>query len=143
MGLGLYAADYADSIIQYLMQAVAATSLPPPPSKAKAGWILLLLVLLAAVLSVFYFGGADVHEGNQHLLYDCFDLSPDHAKLLRQLKKSRLSILRGKKEDGLFQFAEHFANQLVLTSRTVFLEDVDKENYVVYQLAKSARVKLD
>lgn len=107
------------------MQAAAATSVPPPEStKSKAGWILLLLVLLGVVFAIFYFGSTDVHEGNQHLLYDVFDVSPPHAKLLKQLKKSKLSILRGRKEDGLFQFAEHFGNKLVLDDQTVFLEKV-------------------
>lgn len=126
------------------MQAAAANSIPPPEgTKHKSGWILLLLVLLSAVFAVFYFGSTDVHEENQHLLYDVFDVSPPHAKLLKQLKKSKLSILRGRKEDGLFQFAEHFGNKLVLDGRTVFLEKVGEENYVIYQLAKSARVQLD
>lgn len=85
------------------MQAAASTSLPPPEGiKRKSSWILLLLVLLGAVFIIFYFGSTEVHEGNQHLLYDVFDVSPPHAKLLKQLKKSKLSILRGHKEDGLF-----------------------------------------
>ncbi len=126
------------------MQAAASTSVPPPSgTKSKTSLILLLLVLLGVVFAVFYFGSADVHEGNQHLLYDAFDVSPPHAKLLKQLKKSKLSILRGSKEHGLFQFAEHFGNKLVLDGRTVFLEKVGEENYEIYQLAKSARVKLD
>jgi hypothetical protein len=106
------------------MQAVGATSLPPPSESKRGSFWLIILLLLAGIASVFYFGSVDVHEGNQHLLYDSFDLSPEHAKLLKQLRKSRLSILRGRKEDGLFQFADHFSNQLLLTGRTVFLENV-------------------
>ena len=126
------------------MLAFGATSQPPPsPSKAKSIFPLILIAILFAIISIFYFGSTDVHEGNKHLIHDVFEVSPRHAKLLKQLKKSKLSILWGRKEDGLFQFAEHFGNQLVLDGRTVFLESIGKENYQVYQLAKSARVQLD
>lgn len=47
-------------IYQYLMQAVAPTSIPPPSGKRKLGWFL-LLVVLGAVFAVFYFGGVEVH----------------------------------------------------------------------------------
>jgi hypothetical protein len=95
------------------------------------------------IISLLYFGSTDVHDGSKHLLYDAFDISPPDANLLKQLIKSKLSILWGRKEEGLFQFAGHFGNQLVLDGRAVFLEQVGKDNYEVYQLAKSARAQLD
>jgi len=105
------------------MQSVGSTSPPPlSPSKGKSLFLLILIALICVIISLLYFGSTDVHDGSKHLLYDAFDLSPPHATLLKQLKKSKLSILWGRKEEGLFQFAEHFGNQLVLDGRAVFLE---------------------
>jgi len=104
------------------MQAVGVSALPPPSKSSKCNsLIVILLLIFAAIIAIFYFGATEVHEGNKHLLYDCFDQSPDHAKLLRQLKKSKLSILYGRKEEGLFNFVEHFGNQLSLAEHTVFV----------------------
>lgn len=72
------------------MQSVGSTSLPPPSaSKGKSLFLLTLIALIVAIISVFYFGSTDVHDGSKHLLYDAFDLSPPHAKLLQQLKKKQ------------------------------------------------------
>jgi hypothetical protein len=126
------------------MQAVGVSALPPPSKASKCNILyFILLFILAAFISIFYFGATEVHEGNKHLLYDCFDLSPDHAKLLRQLKKNKLSILYGRKEEGLFNFVEHFGNQLSLAGHTVFVEDFGKENYEAYKIAQALKTKFD
>jgi hypothetical protein len=123
------------------MQAVQANSLAPtaPKSPGKSSIFVFLLILISGILAVFYFGSVEVHQANHHLLYDCFDLSPDHAKLTKQLKKNKLNIIYGKKEQGLFQFVENFGNQLVLQGRTVFTINFGKEDDLFNQVAKSAR----
>ena len=98
---------------------------------------------LIIFLLVFFYGSEHVHTDQNHNLYDSFDLSPDHAQLLSKLSKNKLSILYGRKEAGLFQFAEHYANNLSLAGHNVFIEDITKKNFKMYKIARAARKSLD
>jgi Na+/H+ antiporter NhaC len=73
--------------------------------KIKTTVLTLAVFALVIFLAIFFMGSQSQHRDNHNFLYDCFDTSSDHASLLSQLSKSRLSILFGRKEAGLFQFA--------------------------------------
>lgn len=88
----------------------ASTALPPnintsPKSKLKTLAYLLILVLLIGVvvfLLIWQFGSQQIYENNRHPLYDSFDASGPHSKLLSKLEKGKHIILVGKREEGLF-----------------------------------------
>lgn len=56
-----------------MLAGAASTSLPPPSKGSKWICVLLILLISAGIFSVFYFGGQEVHETNNHLLYDSFE----------------------------------------------------------------------
>lgn len=102
-------------------------SATPAPKKKLNGFIkaILFLLLLSVVLfaAIWHFGTQSTHTEIPHPLYSSFNESPAHKKLLAQLLKSKASVLVGKREDGLLQFVEHYANTLSRTKRPVFIED--------------------
>jgi hypothetical protein len=58
---------------------------------------------------------------------------------LVQLAKSKKSILIGKKEDGVIQFAEHFANTVSRSNKAVYIEDYNKDHFEYYQIAREVK----
>jgi biotin-(acetyl-CoA carboxylase) ligase len=119
----------------------------PTPKKKLRGFGLLLLVVLfigiGGLVAIWHFGSQSAHIENKHPLYSSFDESPEYKKLLSQLLKSKLSILSGKKEEGLIQFVEHYANTLSRSNRPVFVEDYNKDHFEYYQIAREAKVQID
>jgi hypothetical protein len=117
-----------------------------PVVKKRKGLKLLILtvVLLVAggLFAVWHFGAHQAHQKSIHPLFASFDDSPGHKKLLGQLQKGRLSVLSGKREDGLQQFVQHYANRLSQAG-PVFIEDLDSEHFEYYQLVKDAKGKID
>lgn len=57
--------------------------------------------------------------------------------------KSKASVLVGRREDGLLQFVEHFANTLSRNKRAVFIEDYSEDHYELYEYARDAKLKID
>lgn len=109
----------------------------------KKAVIFIIVIGIAGFVVIFLVGSQTIHRDNNNFLYDCFDTSPEHAALLAEMAKSRLSILYGRKEAGLFQFAEHYANNLSLAGRNVFVEDISKKHFKLYRVASAARSRLD
>lgn len=66
--------------------------------------MVVLVIGIAGLYAIWHFGSQETHKENKHPLYTSFEESPEHKKLLTQLQKSKLSVLSGKKEDGLIQF---------------------------------------
>lgn len=98
---------------------------PALPNKKGKGivyyLILVLLIGVGVLAAIWFFGSQQSHKWIDHPLYCSFDDSPEHKKLFNQLGKSKKSILVGKKEEGVLQFAEHFANALSRSNKTVFI----------------------
>jgi hypothetical protein len=102
-----------------------------------------LLIFAAIILMAVGFGSQDLHEDTNHYLYDCFNVSPEHAALIRSLEKSKLSIVYGRREEGLFHFAEHYANELSIIDQNVFVEDITKTHYRLYRVADTVKKSLN
>ena len=49
----------------------------------------------------------------------------------------------GRREDGLLQFVEHYANTLSRNKRAVFIEDYSEDHYELYEYARDAKLKID
>lgn len=86
-------------------------------------WSFYLLFFLGIVFAIWYFGSPQPHQEVKHQLFNTFDNSAPHKKLLTGIGKAKVSLLVGKKEDGLFQFVEHYANSLSKMGRTVYVSE--------------------
>jgi hypothetical protein len=98
---------------------------PALPNKKGKGLvyslIIVLLIGVGALVFIWFFGSQETHKQIDHPLYSSFDESPEHKQLSNKLAKSKKSILIGKKEEGVLQFAEHFANALSRSNKSVFI----------------------
>lgn len=97
-----------------------------PAGKSKLKKIVLVfffLILIGGVaFGIWFFGSPKPHQETKHQLYSAFDASAPHKKLSTSITKAKLSLLVGKKEDGLFNFVEHYANILSKKGRTIYVE---------------------
>lgn len=102
----------------------AAQSAPAGKSKLKKiGLVYFILILIGGVaFSIWFFGSPKPHQEIKHHLYSAFDSSAPHKKLSAGITKAKLSLLVGNKEDGLFNFVEHYANILSKKGRTIYVE---------------------
>lgn len=108
-----------------MLTVQSAAQAPPPTKKSKLSKLGLLLAFLIVIgafaFAVWHFGSPQSHQVTTHLLYATFDASAPHKKLLTGISKAKLSLLVGKKEDGLFNFVEHYANSLTGKGRTIYV----------------------
>lgn len=139
--LGLFVLYYANphsiNFISMNSSPISSTeSATPAPKKKLNGFVkaFVFLLLLAVLLfaAVWHFGTQSSHTEIPHPLYSSFNESPAHKKLLAQLLKSKASVLVGRREDGLLQFVEHYANTLSRNKRAVFIEDYSEDHYELY-----------
>ena len=102
----------------------ASPTAPTGKSKCKKiGLCVLFLILIGGIAFViWFFGTPKLHQEVRHQLYSTFDSSAPHKKLLKGIEKAKVSLLIGKKEDGLINFVEHYANILSKKGRTVYIE---------------------
>jgi len=91
---------------------------------------------------VYHLGASKVHQEKKHLLYHSFDASSAHKKLLANLEKTKLSLLVGKKADGVLNFVEHYANKNLLKGRTVYIETYTAGQHEIFQFAKGLNTKI-
>lgn len=141
MLLDLFVLYFADPhSINFISMIGSPMTLPgsftPAPQKKLNGFlraiIFLLLLVVAIFAAIWHYGTQSVHKEIPHPLYSSFNESSTHKKLLAQLLKSKASVLVGRREDGLLQFVEHYANTLSRNKQPVFIEDYRKDHYELY-----------
>lgn len=148
MLLHLFVLYYADphsiNFITMISSPISTPGSAPAVPKKKLnvfvkGLLFLLILIVGLFAAIWHFGTQSSHKEIPHPLYSSFNESPAHKKLLTQLLKSKASVLVGRREDGLLQFVEHFANTLSRNQRTVFIEDYRKDHYELYEYARDAK----
>jgi flagellar basal body-associated protein FliL len=91
-----------------MLTVQSAADAPPQPKKSKLSklglFLAFLIVIGAFAFAVWHFGSPQSHQVSTHQLYATFDASAPHKKILEGIGKTKVSLLVGKKEDGLFNF---------------------------------------
>ena len=75
-----------------------------PRSCIKLICLSLFVVIIGAIAGIWFLGSPKVHQEKNHLLYNSFDSSSPHKNLINNLDNTKLSIIVGKKSDGIVNF---------------------------------------